>query len=290
MKIVKVIGGLGNQMFQFALYKALQKQHPDERILLDLHCFNGYHKHRGFEIGKVFGASFEKATLREVARLAYPYPNFQTWRIGSRILPSRKTMLQEKPDFTFEPTAISIKGNMYYDGYWQHEEYFKDIRDELLDIYSFPKFNDEQNLQAAQLVSSTNSCSIHIRRGDYLTDPLRKGTIGTDFASEAIKRMKSIKRPETWCVFSDVIDWCRQHLATMFDNEKVLYIDWNTDEKSINDMHLMSLCRHHIIANSSFSWWGAWLSKHQDGSTIAPSKWMNIKDVCSPVPNNWIKI
>lgn len=290
MKIVKVIGGLGNQMFQFALYKALQKQHPKERVLLDLHCFNGYHKHRGFEIGKVFGASFQKATLLEVAQLAYPYPNFQTWRIGSRILPSRKTMLQEKPDFTFEPTAIGFEGSMYYDGYWQHEEYFKAIREELMSIYSFPKFNDEQNLKAAQLVSSTNSCSIHIRRGDYLTDPLRKGTIGTDFASEAIKRMKSIERPETWCVFSDDIDWCKQHLAYNLDNEKVLYIDWNTNEKSINDMHLMSICRHHIIANSSFSWWGAWLSKNHDGSTIAPSKWMNMKDVCSPVPENWIKI
>ena len=89
-------------MFQFALYKALQKQHPDERILLDLHCFNGYHKHRGFEIEKVFGASFEKASLREVAQLAYPYPNFQTWRIGSRILPIRKTMLKEKADFTYD--------------------------------------------------------------------------------------------------------------------------------------------------------------------------------------------
>ena len=290
MKIVKVIGGLGNQMFQFALYKALQKQHPDERILLDLHCFNGYHKHRGFEIAKVFGASSEKATLIEVAQLAYPYPNFQTWRIGSRILPSRKTMLQEKPDFTFEPTAVSIKGNMYYDGYWQHEEYFKAIRDELLNIYSFPKLHDEQNQKAAQLVSSTNSCSIHIRRGDYLTDPLRKGTIGTDYAVKAIKKIKSLEKPETWCIFSDDIDWCKQNLSDMFDDTNVLYIDWNKGERSINDMHLMSLCRHHIIANSSFSWWGAWLSKQQESTTIAPDKWMNMKGVCSPVPEKWIRI
>ena len=75
MRIVKVLGGLGNQMFQFALYKALQKQYPEERVLLDLHCFNGYHKHRGFEIDSVFGVTYEKATLKEVASLAYPYPN-----------------------------------------------------------------------------------------------------------------------------------------------------------------------------------------------------------------------
>ena len=79
MRIVKVLGGLGNQMFQFALYKALQKQYPEERVLLDLHCFNGYHKHRGFEIDSVFGVTYEKATLKEVASLAYP-PLRHLWR------------------------------------------------------------------------------------------------------------------------------------------------------------------------------------------------------------------
>ena len=76
MRIVKVLGGLGNQMFQFALYEALRRQYPAERVLLDLRCFNGYHKHRGFELDKVFGVSFEKTTWQEVAKLAYPYPNF----------------------------------------------------------------------------------------------------------------------------------------------------------------------------------------------------------------------
>ena len=290
MKIVKVIGGLGNQMFQFALYKALQKQHPDERILLDLHCFNGYHKHRGFEIEKVFGASFEKASLREVAQLAYPYPNFQTWRIGSRILPIRKTMLKEKADFTYEPSALTRSSSTYYDGYWQHEEYFKQIREELLDIFRFPILKDEKNLHTATKASTTNSCSLHIRRGDYLTDPLREGTISTDFAVKAIQEIRTQEQPETWFVFSDDIDWCKQHLSYIFENEDVTYIDWNNGNKSINDMHLMSLCRHHVIANSSFSWWGAWLSKRYDGITIAPSIWMNMKDMYSPVPDKWIKI
>ena len=290
MKIVKVIGGLGNQMFQFALYKALQKQHPEERVLLDLHTFNGYHKHRGFEIGKVFGTDYETASLKEIAHLAYPYPNFQLWRFGSRLLPTLKTMLKEKPNFTFEPEAISYKGDRYYDGYWQHEEYFSDIREELILTYSFPKFNDAQNLKVAQLASATNSCSIHIRRGDYLTDPLRKGTTDNDYAVEAIRKMKETANPDTWLVFSDDITWCRQHLSEMLNPAGTTYIDWNTGERSIYDMHLMSICRHHIIANSSFSWWGAWLSHQHDGTTIAPSVWMNMEGVCSPVPDNWIKI
>lgn len=290
MKIVKVIGGLGNQMFQFALYKALQKQHPEERVLLDLHTFNGYHKHRGFEIGKVFGADYETASLKEIARLAYPYPNYQLWRIGSRLLPIRSTMLMEKANFTFEPEAISYKGDRYYDGYWQNEEYFSDIREELLSIYAFPSMNDEQNLKTAQQASTTNSCSIHIRRGDYLTDPLRQGTTDNDYVVEAIRKMKDKVRPETWFVFSDDITWCQQHLSGILDEGSTLFIDWNKGERSIYDMYLMSICRHHIISNSSFSWWGAWLSQPQDGTTIAPAVWMNMKDVTSPVPANWMKI
>ena len=290
MKIVKVIGGLGNQMFQFALYKALQKQHPEERVLIDLHCFNGYHKHRGFEIGKVFKADFEEACLKDVARLAYPYPNYQAWRIGSRILPIRKTMLKEKANFTFEPSAISRVGSTYYDGYWQHEEYFKDMREELQELYTFPTFEDSQNIETAERASSSNSCSIHIRRGDYLTDPLRKGTNGTNYVIEAIKKMETIAQPDTWFVFSDDIPWCQSHLNDIFHQGETTFIDWNNGDNSIHDMHLMSICRHHIIANSSFSWWGAWLSRHDDGTTIAPTKWMNMKDVCSPVPDNWIKI
>ena len=290
MKIVKVIGGLGNQMFQFALYKALQKQHPEDRVLLDLHTFNGYHKHRGFEIGKVFGADYDEASYLEVARLAYPYPNFLLWRIGSRILPVRSTMLKEKANFAYEPYVLTSQGNIYYDGYWQHEAYFKNIREDLLRVFAFPDFEDEQNHRTARQAASAGSCSIHVRRGDYLTDPLRKGTTGSGYVLRAIKRMQEMAQPDNWLVFSDDIAWCQEQLSVAIEQDKTTYVDWNSGDRSINDMHLMALCRHHVIANSSFSWWGAWLSKHQDGVTIAPERWMNMKDVCSPVPDKWIKI
>ena len=289
MRIVNILGGLGNQMFQFALYRALQKRFPDERVLVDLRCFNGYKKHRGFEIDKVFNVSYETASWREVAQLAYPYPNFQAWRIGSRVLPVRKTMLKEKADFTYEPTALSREGSTYYDGYWQHEEYFRDIREDMLRFFAFPNFDDDRNRQIADMLTSANSCSLHIRRGDYLTDPLRKGTTGDGFALRAIAEMKKRRQPELWCVFSDDIDWCRQHLSQVLD-DNTHYIDWNTGERSIHDMHLMSLCRHNIIANSSFSWWGAWLNPHSDKTVIGPAQWMNMPGVSSPIPDSWITL
>lgn len=290
MRIVKLLGGLGNQMFQFALYEALRKRYPEERVLLDLHSFKGYGKHQGFELDKVFGVRYEAASLWDILRVAYPYPCYQAWRIGSRMLPTRKTMLKEKADFTIETEALTRKGDTYYDGYWQHEEYFKEIRQTLLEVYRFPEFKDERNSELAKQLSTTNSCAIHIRRGDYLTDPLREGTTNTDYPEHAIEQMKEQENPQLWCVFSDDMAWVKEHLENELPKDKTILVDWNQAHESYNDMHLMTLCQHHIIANSSFSWWGAWLCQRKEQRVIAPKQWMNMPNVCSPIPNNWNKL
>ena len=98
MKIIKIIGGLGNQMFQYALAIALQQQYKDEEIRLDLNCFRGYNKHQGYLLDEIFGRRFRAASLQEVARLAWPYPHYQLWRVGSRVLPRRQTMVCEPAD------------------------------------------------------------------------------------------------------------------------------------------------------------------------------------------------
>ena len=199
-------------------------------------------------------------------------------------------MLCEKSNFALEPEALKRYGDTYYDGYWQHEDYFKHIRQELLELFKFPAFTDERNLTIAQEIKATASCSIHIRRGDYLTDPLRKGTTGLEYVEAAIAKMKASAKPERWFVFSDDMAWTQAHLSEWLTDEQTCYVDWNQAEHSIDDMHLMSLCQHQIIANSSFSWWGAWLCTRENQTVIAPSKWMNMKDVCSPVPKRWKKI
>jgi hypothetical protein len=290
MKIVKIIGGLGNQMFQFALYKSLQARFAEERVLVDLHCFNGYKKHHGFEIGRVFGSSYEEATLGEVARVAYPYPNFQTWRYGSRLLPNRKSMVKEKPDFTFEPTALTRPTDTYYDGYWQHEEYFSDIRQDILQTFRFPNFTDKANKEAAAEVQSSNSVAVHIRRGDYTHDKLFHDICTLPYYERAIRHIESAVDCELFCIFSDDMDWCREHIAPLLGGKRIIYADWNTGKQSFQDIHLMSLCRHNIIANSSFSWWGAWLNENPNKIVVAPSQWMNRQGVSSPVPEHWTVI
>ena len=291
MKIVKVIGGLGNQMFQFALYKALQNRFPKERILLDLHCFNGYHKHRGFEIGQLFHADYEEASLREVAKEAYPYPNYQCWRFGSRILPNRPTMLKERPNYAFEPSVFSRKGDTYYDGYWQHEDYFSAIRKDLLQTFVFTGFEEnERNLATARLITSKNSCAIHIRRGDYVKDKLFRNICGIEYYKDAIQLMTEKTHPEIFCIFSDDIHWCHEHLSSLLGKTETVFADWNTGRNSFYDMHLMSLCRHQIIANSSFSWWGAWLNRNDAKVVIGPRKWWNINGAHTPISNSWLII
>lgn len=290
MKIVRLSGGLGNQMFQFALYEALRNQHPEERVLVDLHGFRGYKKHRGFELPKVFHVAYEEATLGEIARLAYPYPNYQSWRILSRILPTRKTMLREKPDFTIEPEALTREGDTYYDGYWQHEDYFHSIGEDIVRLYHFPEFENDQNQEVARIARETNSCAIHIRRGDYLKDPLRQGTTSLDHPLKAIRWMKENRAPEHWLVFSDDMPLAKVSLKAVLPEEKTIHVDWNQGARSIHDMHLMSLCQNHIIANSTFSWWGAWLCRREEKTVVAPKEWMNRKHVCSPAARSWIKI
>ena len=289
MKIVKILGGLGNQMFQFALYKSLQQRFPEERVLIDLRCFRGYPKHRGFEIGRVFGADYDAANWREVARLAYPYPNFQTWRFGSRLLPTRRSMLKEHAEFTYEPTALTRTADTYYDGYWQHEEYFRDVRETILQTFRFPEF-DDRNRETAQRLQSTNSIAIHVRRGDYTHDKLFHDICDLNYYRQAISRMQQAVGGNLFCIFSDDLRWCRERIAPLLEDKLIFYVDWNRGDRSVQDIHLMSLCRHNIIANSSFSWWGAWLNQNPDKIVIAPEKWMHIKGTQSPVPNDWIRI
>ena len=102
--------------------------------------------------------------------------------------------------------------------------------------------------------------------------------------------MKEMTNPDIFCIFSDDVSWCREHLEALLGQTDTIYVDWNTGEKSFQDMHLMSFCRHQILANSSFSWWGAWLNTNKDKVVIAPKKWWNITGAHTPVPIAWIRI
>lgn len=292
MKIIKILGGLGNQMFQYAFYLAVKKECPTEQILIDLHCFNGYKLHYGFELSKIYNnLQATPAKWQDVAKVAYPYPNFKTWKYGKHILPRRTTMFVENKFMKYEEYCIpsTIGKSCYYDGYWQNEKYFKNITDEIRKTFQFPPF-DTENQKIAQQLQSCISVSMHVRRGDYLTDPLFKGTCQILYYKKAIKYIEDKAAPKLFCIFSNDIEWCKKEITPLISSAKVIFVTWNKGHNSFRDMQLMSTCKHNIIANSSFSWWGAWLNHNKDKIVIAPKLWYAKENYESPVCQNWTQL
>lgn len=289
MKIVKILGGLGNQMFQYALYLSLKEKFPHEQIMIDTSCFKSYPLHNGFEINKIFSTKAPLASWKDILKVAYPYPNYRFWQIGKYILPKRKTMYMEQKDMKYDKSIFTIDGDCYFDGYWQHEEYFCDIRDIILKAFDFPSIMDNPNKELVEKLSCTESVSLHIRRGDYVNHPLFQGICDLDYYKRAIEYMEEKVAPRLYCIFSNDIEWCEIHLRDFLFNKDVIYVNWNRESQSFIDMQLMSFCSHNIIANSSFSWWGAWLNRNSFKVVVAPQKWLNIQ-VKDPIPTSWIRI
>lgn len=290
MKIVKILGGLGNQMFQYALYLSLKDKYKKEKIFVDIKCFKGYPLHNGFELERIFAVSCHYASWKEIAQVSYPYPNYRFWQMGKILLPNRKTMYVEPKNMEMDLSLLDREGNVYYDGYWQHEEYFKDIRGIIIKAFAFPAFRDDKNKKILDLIEHQNSVSIHVRRGDYLNHPYFKGICGVDYYRVAITYMMKKVKPEVFLVFSNDVKWCEQKLQMYFEGVRVIYVDWNKGENSYKDMQLMSCCKHNIIANSSFSWWGAWLNSNPKKVVVAPQKWMNMEMKKDPICDSWQRV
>ena len=288
MKIVNIIGGLGNQMFQFALYLALRNRFPSEEIKIFTGAYKGYSKHNAYELDRVFGLSAPEATKADMRRLAYPYLNYRMWQIGFHLLPQRSTMLNEKIFGHYYPEAFD-KADCYYDGYWQNERYFADIRQEILMAYT-PISIDQRNASVARKLTTCNSVSIHVRHGDFLDKKIYRGICDIDYYRNAIERVLKETDVEQFCIFSNDMEWCKDSIVPLLHGKEYILADWNTGADSYLDMYLMSQCRHNIIAHSSFSWWGAWLNQYPQKIVIGPRKWVNIKNSEFQLNPSWIKI
>ena len=276
-------------MFEYAMYLALCEAHPDEQVTVCTRSFRDYPLHNGYELSRIFGIQPQEASLAQLARLAYPFWNYRTWQITNHLLPKRKSMTQGITSTPYTPDEVTRKDSVFYDGYWQNELYFRHIRPVVIDAFRFPDFKDEKNQQLAEKLKGCNSVSCHIRRGDYLKNPIW-GVCTPEYYANAISRMNAEVNPDLYCVFSDDIEWCRENMKEVFVGREVVYVDWNKGEDSYCDMQLMSLCHHNIIANSSFSWWGAWLNQHEDKVVMAPECWKTTALVNEPICEDWVRI
>lgn len=293
MKIVRIIGGLGNQMFQYALLISL-REHFKQPVLADISSFKGYELHNGFELTKIFGISPVIATKKELKKLTYYSPSYRIQRIIRHLLPKRKTECIESLQGDYVENIFTDANDMYYEGYWQNYRYFAEYQDIIQKEFSFniPALNDD-NQRLVNIINNDSSIwvSVHVRRGDYVNHKILGGICDINYYKSAIEYIKrKSDKPLCFLILSNDADWCRENLGPLILGHTCEYVDWNNGINSYLDMYLMTLCRVNIIANSSFSWWGAYLNKNKNKITIAPRKWENTPAAFKRQLPEWILI
>lgn len=291
MIIVRQWAGLGNQMFIYAYYRALQEKGC--HVKLDISYYDALQAYGGkkYNIPLVFpNTESELATAKECAKLAI-YKMDKVSRALRKIGINKKTYLSQTKkygDCGYIEELMHVD-NCYVEGYFQCEKYFADIRDILLHEFTFNIEEPYPNEYLKQIRACENAVSVHLRRGDYVSAG-GKQLSDTAYYSNALRFINQKTSNPVFFVFSDDVAWCEEYFNGMgFDNEFV-YV--KNQPKAYYDMYLMTLCRHNIIADSTFSWWGAWLNQHEDKIVYAPDVWLpgagfRMTDV---IPDDWVKI
>ena len=287
--VVRITGGLGNQMFQYAFAKVLQQDMNIRNLQLDIDFFRNNKVHNGYELEDIFHVKekyytpncFEKIYNKVIVKCAY--------LLGQQYVHLYNRFFEVS--FGFFPEVKSLNPeNMYIDGYWQSEEYFALRKGYVRGLFRFPQICDKKNQEISELIKSCNSVSLHVRRGDYLKSSRYVCLGQTDYYQRALGYVQDTLTDPVFFVFSDDIGWCKENLKL---SERCIFIDWNTGNNSYVDLQLMSLCKHNIIANSSFSWWGAWLNSNNKKTVVAPERFYKAESNFNDshlIPDTWKKI
>lgn len=289
MIVSNIIGGLGNQMFQYACGLALA-QRSGQPLVLALDMFEGYALHQGFELRRVFAVPQPEAGPEQLRTLLGLAAGKGARRLLAKLLPGPRLGGRawfEPPGGMPLPALLGHAGPAYLHGYWQSERYFEDaaaqVREQL-------RFSGEPpaSLQAwlPELARGV-PVSVHMRRGDYVSNARNRRIYAECTPSYYRAAMDFIEQQEPqarFFVFSDDMAWAREVLA---GRPQVQFVDAHRGSASYLDMWLMSLCRHHVIANSSFSWWGAWLAQTPQQIVVAPQRWYLQGGGEEIVPGRW---
>ena len=267
MIVVRILGGLGNQMFQYAYARALQQKGYE--VTLGLSKIKTYKLHGGYQLDH-FKIGLEAAS---------PITSF----LGNIQLKKNR----KENSLLFDKSLLHLSGNEFVKGYFQSEKYFLGIRERLLEEFVIQKeLSETTKMYRTTIESETSSCSLHIRRGDYISNKKTNtvhGTCGLDYYKEAISILLEKHQETHFFVFSDDISWTKENLKI----ENATFIDHTTIPHE--DLYLMSLCKHNITANSSFSWWGAWLNNNKQKTVISPKKWF-VNTENEIACENWIRL
>jgi hypothetical protein len=296
MIIIKLRGGLGNQMFQYALAKKLAIKNKTE-VVFDLTFIN--HRMPGTKyVFRNFDLDIFSNIKNKTTSLSKAYKPFRNLayvlqviinKIGAKL--DKKFFVTEKKQYEFDADILKSGNDCYLSGYWQNEKYFKDIKQDIMNALS--KFTyplSEKSLKLKEEINKTNSVCVNFRRTDYLTINTFMGNIDAHYYDNAVKLMsEKVKNPHLF-VFSDDIEWCKENFKSQFP---ITFVDHSYAGKKFSDyLQLMISCKHYIIPNSTFAWWAAWLNPNKDKVIIAPKTWIisNDYDSSDMVPKEWIRI
>jgi hypothetical protein len=278
MIIISVGFGLGNQMYEYAFLQMLTHLYPNCKFRIDTkYSFDS--AHNGYELNKVFGISAQQCTLLDFMRYSDIYPHNLgplslflkiIYKIKHVFLPAKKSFLKQTDYTEFYPSFLSLdnispQNSVYFQGVFANEMYYEKISDEIKKIYSFPSIKEDHNIMWEALITHSESISMHIRRGDYIEWGLT--LLSAEYYKKALNIIES--KAHTKCevfIFTDDVKWAEE---TFGSRAHFNIVKGNTGELSYRDMQLMSLCKHNIVANSSFSFWGPYLNKNPPKIVVA---------------------
>lgn len=293
MIILHLSGGLGNQMFQYAFGRATARR-LDAELVFDLSNAT-LQIHNGFELDRVFnieGRVARNADMKAVMGcMRYVSIRRLARRLGlGKVLPVPYVL---EPHYHFAQEMLSIPDNKYLSGYWQSEKYFEKVAGTIRSDFTFRAPFSSLDASVAAKMSNQNetAISLHVRRGDYVSNEAASQVYGkctSEYYRKAIIYVaERVKAPHLY-IFSDDMDWVKNNMELPL---QCTFVEHNRGALSFQDMRLMSMCKHHIIANSSFSWWGAWLSPAADKIVIAPKKWFaDGRSIDDLFPSDWVTL
>lgn len=293
--IVKLNGGLGNQMFQYSLAYIIALKH-NSQLFLDKELFKltektPGHTPRDFELG-VFGVN--ESTASNEDKLYFEHLSL-LHKVKRELRLNYPQMFYES-NFSFDKRIIKTKPPVYLRGFFQSFKYFKGYEEELRELFKFSEDTlDAVNKVYLEKIKLSRSVSIHIRRGDYVDDEITQkfhGNCSRNYYEQAISKIRNVDEEVEFFFFSDDIKWVENEFNNLLI--KKTFIGSNAGKNSWKDLFLMSECNHNIIANSSFSWWAAWLNKNNSKKVIAPKRWFNNPEKeqysFDLIPNEWDRI
>lgn len=296
MKIVAIAGGLGNQMFIYAFCLGLRQRGEKTVLFVSRSKYSKSYGHQGYELDKLFEIKeFDGWKSRIQSTCLKHYSNL------IRLFPARFRLSLFKyvgvevvkvPDnFVFYPSVFNFRRkHQLFMGTWQSEQFFNSAALLVRESFQFKQtLLSPLTINLSESMKEKNSVSIHIRRGDYLSDQYCNGFVGActdEYYQAAIDYIQSKIESPKYYVFTDDYEWVKEN----FKLDNAFYIQHNTGSNSWQDMYLMSRCKHNIIANSSFSWWGAWLNDNPSKIVVAPHKWWNTIEKDDVIPDDWIRL